>query len=175
MGSSDEIIVFTDDGCPPCIDAVQLLEDEGVDYIEYNIADSEENGKKYRKRKGENLPFLIIGEQRIAGFDPAAIESALAAFYGHLEEGGEGEGEETARGSVVMYTNTDCVQCEKARQLFQKYDIEYIEYDFADPESHEVYEEMEGRGGLLILIGRHRIQTFSEDIVRIALEQEGLL
>ncbi|MCP4693007.1 MAG: glutaredoxin family protein [Desulfobacterales bacterium] len=178
QASPDDIIIFTGDGCVHCEDAVLFLEDEGVDFVEYNVTDSIENMKKFKKMKTQALPLLIIGKKRIRGFDREYVKEKIDAIYEEVdveEEEEEEEDDEAVRSTVVLYTSVDCDACEMARDYFKEHDIEYTEYDIADPESHEIFEELGGREGPYIIIGKNRIRGFDEESVRIALEQKGLL
>ena len=69
ISSSDDVVVFTADNCPPCSDATSLLDEHDINYTEYNVNDSDENFSLFKKHKGHRLPLLLIGDERIEGYD----------------------------------------------------------------------------------------------------------
>ena len=164
---SKKTIVFSADKCPPCVMAVQYLDEQGVDYIEYNIDELEENYRAFKKAGGKNLPLILIGKERIEGYD----ESLLAiAVRGLTEEVYEGEAE------VVIYVTQKCYWCKKAIKFFEEHGIEYTEYDVgASSEARNRFAELNGRGVPLIFVGENRINGFNEKALRMALEQQGLM
>lgn len=195
--SSDDIIVFTKDDCLPCLDALKHLEDQDVEFIEYNVGESGEGLVKYEKFGEPTLPFVIIGKKRIEGYNPVLMDIAINAIYEKMEEGGEESEEEIVEESeedvetedpheqeqaeapdqakVFMYTSPGCAYCVDARKLFKEHGIEYIEYDITDPVNKKTYEEQGSPGTPLIFVGKNRILGFNKEVVEMALREEDLL
>jgi glutaredoxin 3 len=91
----------------------------------------------------------------------------------------ESDGREDASGSpasVVIYSTPTCPYCHVARALFEKYDIDYFEYDITTSrEGLSEFRELGGRAVPLILIGKTRIDGYNEQLIQNALRRAGLL
>lgn len=69
-----EVEIYTVDYCPYCKKAEMLLNEKGVKYKKHDITSNEE---EYRERLGQyydikgkvTVPQIIIGGQRIGGYD----------------------------------------------------------------------------------------------------------
>ena len=164
--SSDDVIVFTADNCPPCSDITDLLDEHDINYIEYNVNDSDENFNLFRKKKGHRLPLLLIGDERIEGYDEDLLQIAINEFYEY----------DSDIINVVMYSKPRCGWCDKARQFLQKNGIEFQEYDITASSAHrQAFENLGGHGTPLICIGDNKIRGFNEKAIRMALRQFGMI
>jgi glutaredoxin len=64
---------------------------------------------------------------------------------------------------VVMYATTWCPYCAKARDYFAQAGIAYVEHDVEKSASaHEEFKRLGGRGVPLIVVGREKMNGFSE-------------
>ena len=64
---------------------------------------------------------------------------------------------------VVMYSTSWCAYCKKAKRYFNKHGIRFIEYDIEkNPEARKKFKEMGGTGVPVILVGKKRMNGFSE-------------
>jgi len=64
---------------------------------------------------------------------------------------------------VVMYSTDWCGYCKKARKYFRANNIPFIEYDIEkDGKAKRRYKEMGARGVPVILVGKKRMNGFSE-------------
>ena len=67
-------------------------------------------------------------------------------------------------GPVVMYATSWCPYCAKARAYFARQGIAYTEYDVEkSATANAEFKRLGGRGVPLILVGRERMNGFSED------------
>ncbi len=164
--SNDEVMLFTFDECPPCIEMAEFLDEHDIVYTEYDINASEENMKKYRRNKvGRAIPLLIMNGERFEGFDRSLMSIAVNAMPD--SDGGT---------DVVMYSTQRCGWCKKASQFFSKHNIEVSEYDIeASSGNMQEYKRLGGRGVPLIFVGENRIEGYNEKAMKLALKQCGLM
>src|SRR3970040_1435496 len=65
--------------------------------------------------------------------------------------------------SVVMYATAWCPYCAKARAYFARTGAAYTEYDIEkSADAHAEFKRLGGRGVPLILVGREKMNGFSE-------------
>ena len=65
--------------------------------------------------------------------------------------------------SVIIYSTSWCGYCKKAKKYFNKNNIKFTEYDIENnSRARKQYKKMNGRGVPLILVGKKRMNGFSE-------------
>ena len=57
---------------------MEYLSQKGVPYTERNVARDPEAVQELMSQGLRSLPVIVIGEQRLSGFNPVAIDAALA-------------------------------------------------------------------------------------------------
>ena len=73
---------------------------------------------------------------------------------------------------IVMYSTSWCPYCAKARAYFESNHIEYVEHDIeASADAKAEFKRLHGRVVPLILVGRERLDGFSELSFEFALER----
>jgi glutaredoxin len=66
--------------------------------------------------------------------------------------------------SVVMYSTQRCGYCKKARKYFKQAGIAYQDFDIDNSQTaRAAYDRLGGRGVPLILVGKARMDGFSEE------------
>ncbi|MEA3243529.1 MAG: glutaredoxin family protein [Pseudomonadota bacterium] len=88
------------------------------------------------------------------------------------------EGQENAlNGSekkVVIYTTSHCGYCKKAKAWFGSRGVAYTEYDVENStKGQRDYKKLGGRGVPIILVGKQRLNGFSEGRLGAALRKAG--
>ena len=64
---------------------------------------------------------------------------------------------------VVMYSTSWCGYCKKAKRYFEQKGIAYTEYDIEkDTRAKRQYDKMQAKGVPVILVGKKRMNGFSE-------------
>jgi glutaredoxin len=67
------------------------------------------------------------------------------------------------REKVVMYSTKRCGYCKQARQYFTRNAIPFTEYDVeTSQKGRRDYKKLGGKGVPIILVGKHRLNGFSE-------------
>jgi glutaredoxin len=77
---------------------------------------------------------------------------------------------------VTLLSTTRCGYCKLAKNYLDKHNINYIELDVEQSEEgRRLYNELNGRGVPIILIGDTRINGYDEEILKQVLQKENLL
>lgn len=64
---------------------------------------------------------------------------------------------------VIMYSTSWCGYCKKAKRYFNKKNIQFTEYDIEkNARAKRQYKRLNGKGVPLILVGKKRMNGFSE-------------
>ncbi|MCX8189924.1 MAG: glutathione S-transferase N-terminal domain-containing protein [Candidatus Diapherotrites archaeon] len=78
--SKNKVVVYSTPTCPYCIIAKKFLKENGVDYVEYNVAADKEKAMEMYEKSGQlGVPVIDINGKIIVGFDKGAILKALSA------------------------------------------------------------------------------------------------
>ncbi len=58
---------------------MEYLSQKGVPYTEKNVAQDPEAVQELMSMGLRSLPVIVIGEEQLSGYNPAAIDAALAS------------------------------------------------------------------------------------------------
>ena len=161
-----EAILFTAENCPPCDDIVKYLGERDVEFIQYDIHASEEDRKRFKKFKGRGFPLVIIGSDRIVGFDKTLLDIAVNGLYV--------PGEDADR--VVVYTRPGCGWCTKVKEFLNNKGVTYEERDVSKSDANlDAFDALKGQGFPLVMVGDNKICGYNERALKMALKQVGLM
>ena len=59
---------------------MEYLSQKGIAYTEKNVSRDQDAVQELMSMGLRSLPVLVIGEERLSGFNPKAIDEALAAL-----------------------------------------------------------------------------------------------
>jgi glutaredoxin len=59
---------------------MEYLSQKGIPYTEKNVSRDKEAVQELVSMGLRSLPVIVIGEKRLSGFNPAAIDAALASL-----------------------------------------------------------------------------------------------
>jgi glutaredoxin len=76
------VVMFSAPGCGYCVKARDYLNQKGVVFEELDVNASEDARRRFQSLGGRGVPLILIGERQISGFDPQAIQAALAKESG---------------------------------------------------------------------------------------------
>lgn len=93
-GAAPLVQIYTTRSCGYCKLLRRYLNARGIPYADYDIQTNRDARLAFDAAGARGVPFVVIGGQRIEGFNPVAIERALDAA-----EPPEGAAEGPARGS----------------------------------------------------------------------------
>lgn len=72
------VVMFSAAGCGYCVKAREYFNQKGVAFEELDVNASEDVRRRFQSLGGRGVPLILIGERQISGFDPQAIQAALA-------------------------------------------------------------------------------------------------
>jgi len=64
-----EVILFSAEWCGYCKKAKQFLNENDIKFTELDLDKSDDNIDRFEAAGGEGIPYLVVGEQKLAGFD----------------------------------------------------------------------------------------------------------
>lgn len=76
--NSQEVVLYATSWCGYCRKAREYLNSNGIPYTEYDIEKSSEGKRRFAELGGKGVPLILVGNQQIRGWNPAALISALA-------------------------------------------------------------------------------------------------
>jgi glutaredoxin len=76
---SSAVTMFSTAWCPHCKRAKAYFAQKGVGYREVDIELSDAGRREFDGYGGSGVPLIIVGEQRMRGFDAAAMDRLLAS------------------------------------------------------------------------------------------------
>lgn len=77
MQTKPDVIMLGAWWCSYCYTAKRYFQKNRIHYCEYDMENTEIGRKLYEENGGGAVPLILIGDYRIQGFNPKAIESAL--------------------------------------------------------------------------------------------------
>ncbi len=160
-----EIWVFTKSNCGGwCKKGMNYLRGRQAPVLELSLDNDEEAQQLYKELGRGNLPYIVTGYQKVAGFYPAKISSALAVSYGdqyltssekryyknHFYPDGAPK--------IYMYGASWCPYCKKMRDELESRDMDYVEID-VEKSSNQMHmvNTMEIDGYPVIYVGYRRV------------------
>lgn len=72
-----KVRIFSADWCGICKRAKASLDHRGTRYIEYDVDNDPRRRDEFRRLGGRGVPLILVGEQRMQGFNPARLERML--------------------------------------------------------------------------------------------------
>ncbi len=76
--AAPQVVMYATENCGYCARARSYFESRGIAWQEYDIATDAAAAQRFKKLGGIGTPLIFIDDTRIAGFDLARIEQALA-------------------------------------------------------------------------------------------------
>lgn len=73
----EKIKVYTSSTCPYCVMAKEYLAEKGLEYEEKNVQTDKAARQELMKMGYTGVPVVVIGDEKIVGFDKAKIDEAL--------------------------------------------------------------------------------------------------
>ena len=72
------VAIFTTDTCTYCAAAKRFLVEKQVPYTEFNLDHSDKARQVFGMLGGRGVPPIIVGEQRLVGYDPGRLGRVLS-------------------------------------------------------------------------------------------------
>ncbi|RPJ44079.1 MAG: glutaredoxin family protein [Betaproteobacteria bacterium] len=71
------IVMYSTRWCPYCYKAREYFKRHQFSYVEYDIETSAQNLADFRALNGQGVPLILVGSQRMQGFNPQSFEALL--------------------------------------------------------------------------------------------------
>lgn len=68
------VTIYSASWCGVCKQAKKYFKQHGIPYKEYDIEKSAKGRNDFKRLRGRGVPIIIVGKQRLDGFDVAAFE-----------------------------------------------------------------------------------------------------
>lgn len=72
-----KIDIYTSESCSYCYAAKEYFKQKNISYMEHNITKDTASRKELINMGYRSVPLIIIGEERVVGFDKDKIENLL--------------------------------------------------------------------------------------------------
>lgn len=74
---SARVTIYSTTWCGVCVKAKKWFKANKVKFREYDIETSKKGKRDYKKLKGNGVPIIMVGQQRMNGFSPARMRKML--------------------------------------------------------------------------------------------------
>ncbi len=168
QGGVPKPMLFVSRDCGSQCNQLRASLSKRLEFEEYDVFDGGVGAALYAQYGGNGeLPYVVIGEQRIAGNYPGEMISAIAIEYGASQlvdderDALRRNFDLKGKARVVMYANSWCGYCDQARDYFRSRDIALVEFDIElDTEARRDFDILRGRGTPLLYQGYRRVDGF---------------
>ncbi len=75
--SRPQVIVYSASWCGVCARAKAFLKANAIPFSEYDVETSDKGQHDYARLGGRGVPIILVGEQRMDGFNPATLTAWL--------------------------------------------------------------------------------------------------
>ena len=80
MGSGDQVIFYSASWCGYCKQARAYMQSKNVPFTEYDVEKTEKGKADLKALNAPGVPVLLLGDQKLSGFQPAQFDAAYAKF-----------------------------------------------------------------------------------------------
>ena len=75
---SAPVVMYATSWCPYCAKARAYFAKNGIAYVEHDIEKSAAVNAEFKRLGGRGVPLILVGNEKMAGFNELAFESLLA-------------------------------------------------------------------------------------------------
>lgn len=76
-GERPAVVMYSTAWCPYCARARAFFKHYRIEFVEIDVEKDAAGRADYRRLGGRGVPFIIVGEQAIRGFDERRLSAAL--------------------------------------------------------------------------------------------------
>ena len=73
----EKVVIYTTRSCSYCHKAKAFFRKNAIPFTEYDVEQSGKGRRDYKKLKGRGVPIIMVGNQRLNGFNESYLTSAL--------------------------------------------------------------------------------------------------
>ena len=77
MAATPGVTVYTTTRCAHCHRLTAFLRQQGVRFSEQNIERNRRAFIEFQRQGGKGVPLVLIGQQKLNGFNPSKLKQAL--------------------------------------------------------------------------------------------------
>ncbi len=77
---SPKVVMYAVSWCGYCKKATQYFNENGIDYVEWDVEDDWDANDRFRYLESSGYPLIYVGTLRVGTFDLVKIQEALDAF-----------------------------------------------------------------------------------------------
>ncbi len=71
------VVMYSASWCGVCLKAKEYMRARSIPYTEHDIEASERNLERFKALGGRGVPLIMVGQQRMSGFNPVRLERLL--------------------------------------------------------------------------------------------------
>lgn len=72
------VVIYTTSSCGVCMQAKAYMRDRKIDFDERDVENNRDNLREFYNLGGKGVPLIIVGDQKMSGFNPDRLENMLA-------------------------------------------------------------------------------------------------
>jgi glutaredoxin len=72
-----KVVMYTTNHCPACRAAKDYFAKKGVRYEEIDVESSQTGLQEFKKLGGNGVPLILVGDKKMEGFSPQALDALL--------------------------------------------------------------------------------------------------
>jgi glutaredoxin len=80
VASGDQVIFYSASWCSICKQAREYMRSKSVPFAEYDVETSDKGKADIKALNARGVPVMLLGEQKLMGFQPAQFDAAYASF-----------------------------------------------------------------------------------------------
>ncbi len=74
-----DVVIYSTTWCGICKRAKAYFEEQGIAYDEFDIEKGAKGKRDYARMRGRGVPIILVGDQRMDGFDQARFQRLYSA------------------------------------------------------------------------------------------------
>lgn len=72
-----QVVMYGTETCPYCAKAREYFKEKGIAFVDLDVGKPGQAREEFTRLGGGGVPMLLIGDRRISGYIPKAIDEAL--------------------------------------------------------------------------------------------------
>ncbi len=75
VAAKKDVVLYTAEWCSVCRKARAYMKENKIPFKEYDVEKSDKGRRDFKKLKGDGVPIILVGDQRMDGFSPGNFDS----------------------------------------------------------------------------------------------------
>jgi glutaredoxin 3 len=73
----NKVEIYTGNDCHFCHEAMDFFKENNIEYTEFNVSENKEARKFLMKKGVMSVPFIVIDDNELRGFDKEAVRALI--------------------------------------------------------------------------------------------------